>query len=522
MRHIITINALLAGLMACLIAGCSGSSSPAIPTDSSRSAEYFCYCTTAFDGTPEEPFRDFDLATLIEKGQTPASCRPAILMHGGANHSFTIVVSLHQTPFQGKMPMYTWFKDGGEAACPPIMFGFPSGGTVDYKFPKVDAYFEPADDTIQVAVSFMWRLTQAPWPQNTWNIGVIFLHWRTIQFALDPIPPPYQTFVVLYPTPVTEWGHDIAFNHYTGEAYLVFAQDRQIPCPYRLRYTVLSEDPDPDVFAWTDTGFYWAVAPNVIGNMWLPSIDVGMLNMHEHSSYPDQALIYVGVAFTLDPPDPAPPEPATPFCVAYNYWVPELDGYGDQTANTEVIDNPYVADGLDAGLPRLDIAPNNSVPPYFALAFVQEENNPDTTWEYFVWLFDSRNWDLRKMPSYDGEIRQLTLPSVACHYIGIGSPEVSVSAYENEAIGVPVGDYRPIAWRFNVGPEIFDNPQMVQGPYQGIYGPWHSLDVAFMDCGVATGIVLTENNSYYFGFADSITTDWNPTTVYVAWGNTTQ
>ncbi len=251
--------------------------------------------------------------------------------------------------------------------------------------------------------------------------------------------------------------------------------------------------------------------------MWLPSIDVGMLNMHEHNpGYPNQALIYVGVAFTLDLPDPAP------FCVAYNYWVPELDGYEDQTANTEVVDNPYVPDGLDAGLPRLDIAPNNSVPPYFAFAFVQEENDPDTTWEYFVWLFDSRNWDFTKMPSTDDEIRQLTLPSVACHYTGLGSAEVSVSAYENEAIGVPIGDYQPIAWRFNVGSQTFEERQIVQAGYDGIYGPWHPLDVAFMDCGVATGIVLTEYNDYYFGFADSITTDWNPTTVYVAWGNTTQ
>jgi len=519
MRSICTSCITLAVLFLGLVAGCSRSGNPITPGELSRGAEWFSESEEVFDGA-EHPYRDLDIATLIKKGEDIYDTLPAEIWHDGAEHRFSIMVSIQDLgPPDHKVPMYRWLKDDGTAACDETAFGVSSGPYVDYKFPKVDAIWVPEEGSIRVAVSFMWRFLQPP-PlyDDSWNVGVIFLHWWENQFADAPIPPPnledLSHVMELY-ADGTQWGHDIAFDAYQGDGYLVYTTDTgAMQCPYRLWYYHFTEDPEEGDPEWRFLGPWWAVDDDFVGNMWLPSLDVGLCVM---PTYQGQARDSIGVAFTYKEPDPEP------YKVAYNYWT--WDQTGDQTANTGILENPYVDPDLNYGLPCLDIAPSSCDPPYFAVTWVHE-NYED--WMYDVWVYDSFNEVMMRLhhpKPLDPDTQQKTLPSIACHYSGLLQPaEASVSMYENEAEQEPTDDYQPVAVRVRFNPH---NSQIlswetVDSGFNGVFGPWGPFNVAFMDSGVATDIVLDQDNDYYIGFADSIGTVTDPTTVYAAWGNTTQ
>ncbi len=514
MKWIRVLQVMTAFAAAVIVAGCSGGHDPISTGDQARSAESFFGCIEAFEGSSEEPFRDLDIATVIEKGMSPSGCLPADITRDGQSHNFSIIVSLKDSETTGKTPMYRWLMDDGTAICDETVFGIPGVSTVDYKFPKVDAIYNPVSGVITVAVSYMWKCPVAPPPWNNWRIGVIFLKWNDDDFDEETMPGYYDSDLWVDQSGYfLQWGHDIAFNHYSAELFLVFTeQTLAMTAPYRLFYRVLRESGGQ----WGASEKHWAVDSNMIGNMWLPDVDVGRLNMHDlhPDEYPDPWPIdFVGVAFTYQEPD-------EPFKIGFNYWAPSVDGYGDQEEWSEVLVTPN--SDYDTGLPSLDIAPNNTAEHYYALAYVQATDDDQ---EYDVWLADSINNDFKRLIDDDYEdeengYRERTLPSVACHYSGLYDKAVSVSMYQCPDPGEPTGSYIPTAVNFDIDSNETGEWQSVQAGYNTITGIWWALDVAYMDSGVATDIVLTDDNHYYLGFADSIDNDYPPTTVYAAWGNT--
>jgi len=439
-----------------------------------------------------------------------------MIEHEGYEHGFSIMVSIKDTGpgNQGKVPMYRWLLDDGTPAGPATEFGFYGGQYYDLKFPKVDALYDPDNERVIVAVSFMWRLLQEPPPNDVWNVDVIFLYWDVSQFESYPIPEHDGDFIHPGLVQRNQWGHDIAFNPRNAEAFLVFSTETSAPIgPYRLMYRVYSET---ILNNWSYIGPYYAASPSLIGNHWLPSVDVGLLNMHDPNDpqcpYPAWPIDFVGVAFTFKAPD-------QPYKVAFNYWAPSVDGYGHQTVNTDVLVNPYVDSSLNYGLPCLDIAPNNTVPHYYALTWVHETEEDHL---YDVWLGDNFNNDMRRLADLGCPGRQRILPSVACHYSGLyGEKAVSVSVYEDPVEGDPSGSFQPAAVFYSISYDVMDDWHRVQAGYDAVYGPWNCFNVAYMDSGIATSIVLNLSNEYYIGFADSVTTTVNPpTTVYAAWGDT--
>jgi hypothetical protein len=146
MRSILVTCSVLGLLALVTIQGCSSGSGPTAPGASERNAESFFDCTTVFQGSQNEPFRDLDIATLAESEDSLATGSPAILSIDGEDTGLSIMVScLHSSGLLGDQGFLAWLKDDGELIeIQP--FGAPGQGSVEYIFPKVDAIYKPGDD----------------------------------------------------------------------------------------------------------------------------------------------------------------------------------------------------------------------------------------------------------------------------------------------------------------------------------------------------------------------------------------
>ncbi len=518
MRSIITCGLIIGLLLVSIIPGCSEKSDPTTPNPSLRGAEFFWDCAEVFPFVVGNPYRDLDIATLVESYDSPYCGEPAVLDYNGNNTSFSIMVSLLDTnTVLGTIPMYAWLDDNGQVV-EWEEFGAPSEGFLEYKFPKVDAIYHVGDtqdsSIVMVAVSFMWRLPNAPPPLDNWELGVWLMRWSG--FAWHDLPPDIGPPDVTYPLILTaernQWGHDIAFNPQTRDLFLVFTSDSGGGnYPWRLYYYRIYQPGPP--FVWTAVGPWWAVHPGQDMNCWLPSVDVGRLSNMPGYDFP---AMFVGVAFTAKNYGGD-----QYYRVAGNYWDPIDDGDGDQTANVFSVKNTDLPLNLNAGLPCLDIAPNNSTPNYYAIAYVQEVNEDH---QYEVYEIDNINNDwflVSEAPLHANRLK--TLPSIACHYTGPADDNaVSVSMYENNSNGTPGALFSPVAVQIHIPSQTIDSQwSKVTVGYDGVNGPWLPFNVAFLDAGIATDIVLTENNWYYIGFADALVSV-SATKVYAAWGNTTE
>ncbi|HEU17859.1 MAG TPA: hypothetical protein ENO00_00535 [Deltaproteobacteria bacterium] len=511
MRSLLITSAILGFSLLTFLQGCSGVNGLTAPDARNRSVQGFFGHMPVFEGDFSEPYRDLDIATLVRSEPILTTGSPAVLSVDNEPTGLSIMVSCrHEAWPVGDQAYLAWLKDNGEVI-ETRPFGESGQGFVEFKFPKVDCIYIPGVDQenshVVVAVSFMWRLPNAQPPDNNWRLGVKFLHWSGEAFLETPIGPADAEHLWLPAGAALSdncWGHDIAFNPQRRDVYLVFtAETNAIQYPWRLKYYHLIQ-PGP-TFVWQDTGGpWWAISPNFIANCWLPSIDIGKLALQEYGGAPRMIL---GVAFT------AKMEGVSTYRVAGNFWCPDIDGDQDQTENVFYMVNPYVQPERDAGLPCLDISPNNTVGPYFAVSFVQ---SVDALHEYEVWMVDSINNDPIRLERPQG-YRQKILPSVACNYTVMGDKAVSVSMYENLNTGEPSGNYRVAAVKVNIFPVLevlsWAQVQTIQIP-----GPWNPFNVIGQDAGVATDIQVTATNDYYIGFSDKL--DATATSVYAAWGNT--
>ncbi len=512
MRSILVTCSIIGLMFLAWVPGCSHGSGPTAPDATEHGVQSFNDCAEVFPGTPLEPYRDLDIATLVDI----ITGIPSTLEIDLEDTGLSIMVScLHSPGLEGDQPFLVWLKDDG-LPLEKMPFGFPGGDSLEYKFPKVDAIYrpgmDPAHSHVIVAVSFMFR----PLPDGIWQLGVIFLHWSGAAF-LDGQPGPPDAVDLVFPPDVTlsaKWGHDIAFNPQYGDAYLVYTTDTgAIQKPWRLMYHHLIQ-PTPQ-FEWETVpdGPWWAVDPAFIANCWLPSIDIGRLVLPPE--YPVPCWI-LGIAFT------AKMQGVDVYRVAGNYWCPDIDGDQDQEDNEYFLVNPYVEPERDAGLPCFDISPNNvTLPPYYAIAFVQSVFVPLDNHQYEVWVADNINNDPLRIERTGVNSYQKTLPSIACHYTYAGDKAVSVSMYEHIDSGAPTGNYWPVAVKVEITPALAVDQTTwtpVQIGYTPIPGPWGPFDVTGQDAGIATDIEVTDDNSYYIGFSDRM--DASATSVYAAWGNT--
>jgi len=340
------------------------------------------------------------------------------------------------------------------------------------------------------------------------------MHWLGSAFSGGEMGDPDAVDYVFYcpdyveqnPEGADVWGHDLAFNPGNGDLYVVFTDNSGIAGPGKLYYFRI-EQPDPDEFEWVRYGDPWlAYHPGLAMNCWLPSVDVGVLDV---GSGPEWC---VGVAFTARYHSYCDSD----FSVAGNWWPADEDGN-----HIDILLNSYVCGlgDLDAGLPSLDIAhfqPGATPEPFWAIAYMQKVPQVRL---YDVYLIDSLHMTATRVQQDDEDNLQKILPSIACH-IQSWDHEVSISMYERQSD--MQGTFKPLAARYDL--DILGAGQ--QGWYaveQGcgvINGPWAPLNVAYADVGVATEIVIQTGNYYYMGFANSVTA--NPTAVYAAWGNTYQ
>jgi hypothetical protein len=181
---------------------------------------------------------------------------------------------------------------------------------------------------------------------------------------------------------------------------------------------------------------------------------------------------------------------------------------------------------LNAGLPELDIVPNNSVlaGKYYSIVYVQQV---DEDHEYEVWEIDSIDEMYYEVTGGGFADHQRILPSVALHYGCI--PEtgrwasITMLVATNE--GAPGSVYRPRATLFNL-----DTHQGAVGwapiSQDVTGGPWDPVFMLETDPGLSTDIVTLDEpqdpedhviNNYYAAFCNRL--DGGAGEVYAAWGN---
>jgi len=499
--------------------GCSHGRSPVTPGEGDRGAQNFSQSRQVF-GIPGDNtvFRDLDLATLVDGFSGLTSGLPSVLQFAGQPHSFAVQVSLQHIAGQGQVPWLAWLMDNPSPGSQPtivdrMIFGIPSGTGLQLKFPKVDAIYrpgvDPAHSDVIVAVSFMWRITG----EAQYGLGVIFMHWSAEAFLDGQIGMYDDHYYVLYnpsymgnPEDAYVWGQDLAFNPDDGDLYVVYTNNESPGSPHawKLHYFRISQQ-YPD-FIWVRNGPWLAFTGGWEMNAWLPSVDIGILDIH-----PGGPRWTVGVAFTAQDHPETPDE--SDFIVAGNSW-PAGPAYDGDHTNTDYHMCVTAPAGLNCGLPELDIAiyyPGTSIP-FYAMAYAQE--NPVTGHD--VMVMDSINEAPWRVARDENDVTERILPSIATHLFS-WERKASVSCYKWVS---EEGRFKPAGYRMNlaVPDSYYENEQVVQFGYDGVWGPWAPLNVAFADVGLATDIVMQTQNTYFMGFANSVLE--YPARVYVAWGST--
>ena len=494
------------------IASCSHSSNPVTPEGGDRILQDFGPPNLIFGLAGASP-ATIDMAALGAYSLSESG-RP-IAINGDY---WTVAVSLQHTP-QGDFPFYAWLQDEETTPVVERIIAIPGPASRQFAFPKVDALYvenEIAGWEVYVAVTYMWRDTG-----DDWNIGLWIAKWD--QYTFPAGEPTIQNSTLLNESDDQSFP-DLAFDFdSTGSLFVTYtsyySELQYAPYPNQLVYRQYTRSGS----TWSGTNARLVTrdpASGYLHNCWLPRIDVGYLD--SPPGYPGQFEPFVAVAYTQEGWPNVPQ-----FTCAITYWPAGEEGgiFNDWP----LVNDTQGYENFTAGLPDIDISPNDSSSGYYgAIAFVQEVPPLTYPWRYEVWVLSYKPneeppWDFFEVENDDYPYRANILPSIAIHYENIGPHYASVTMLESKNDWAPGNVYRPFATIVNLDDGSQLNAHWVQITAD-IDGPWVPLQcMAVTDPGPRTDIVMLPGggdplyNNYFAGYCDGV--DGTPNAVYIAWGN---
>ena len=477
LRHVIKDVLMLAligiGIMTGI--GCSHAGAPTTPGNNSRTEDTFG-STAALFTAAQGTYGAVDMAVLGEYKTPPGqnepslSGAPANVPYNGNDAYWTAAVSLNYDSANGDVMNYAWLKDGSTMPIKAGTIGSAGGQNVEYRCPRVAAIHvakDPVGDSeIILAVAYQSRIVGYDWHINLWIVK-----WTQSNF---PLGNPTSFAIPFFNDSGNQMFPDIAFDFDSTDLYLAYtAYDSDLDqwlIEYRHIYRY-------SAYQWNAAGPYFACNPNHGQNAWLPRIDVGYL---QPSGY-EYAEPFVGIVYTAMNYDDR-----AHYSVAVNYWA-----VSDGDANHEYYDTMFynsTYSDYDAGLPDIDISPNNSPGVfYFGIVYVQAVPAHHA---YEVWLATSFNGTLYPIANPLHTDYENISPSIALHYGDQYDHYASVSMLEDGTNSTPVGPYHAFA-------TIVDLDDGTQSLNQGwvpvsttdIVGTWTPADVVTADPGPPTEIV---------------------------------
>ena len=489
------------------IAGCGQGASPVVPSGPARSLEFWTSPLNLYSATPDvDRFWDVDLATIVAGpgvfGYTPGDIWDMPNMMGQpSNYCGAVSLCKSNDPqsVHDQFPWLTWLLTNHMPANLPVVVYASQGPAAAkptcsalFEFPKCDAITlmkQPGMQVIELAVCYMVKPTGVgPAP---WDIGVTINEWpaNSAYFPIGGEDFPNQSKNWLWMTETDERLPDIAYDPYTGDLYLVWTVLGDPSVVNYRRYDRESE-------TWSDA--YPVHAADHHG--WTPRIDVGL--MDNLPAWPNETGVNtVAVAYSAfgegEHVDGWHP------CVVYWRTSDPDAAKGDNLLSAW--NNVPQFNGLDSGIPVVDIGPNSNAQHYGALVFVQEMGEDiNDQMRYGVYEIDSIQHGYLRIdtppppPALDS-----ILPSIAVHYDSLGSPhEASLSYFA----GYDASTWVPWTCRVNLDLPVND-PLKVYNSTQISFitlGDWTPYQYLQINPGLSSSIVVREDHGYWAGFCDRV------------------
>jgi len=524
---------IIISLLACLVVvpACSRSKeSPVVPAEGRSAADFEplsieIFGPTTNGGLENNQFHDIALAQIrTAGGMWPGQeydqihgCGAVTLYRqdNNPNNPFKPVFRwLSTNPYgPGDGPFYVTDRDADD-----------DDNDADYRAVACDAAVDvwggtlaPGLPSLELAVCYQVRRIEGQLNNQDWEIGITVVRWLgddMLQFWNTP--PTERVDVVLADTIAShdELNPDIAYDHTTGDIYVVYSDVQQEVTRVYVKYRRFDRSEHaPGQYEFGGEYLVQDIAPPLEHNGHNPSIDVGYIDFAGGPTWNVVAVAYT--AQFKDPDGPGPDTPHIGYHVCATAW-PAFAQDRDWPTGFDLM-NPNFR-YQDAGLPCVDISPNTNADNVGAVTYTQvvgADGFGPITGVFVVGFLGQVGPHFQVTANLQG-LGDAMYPSIAINrQVNQGDPIFASVTFLGQT---PQSDaLRPVATRVQI-----DTQQNGWSGWVGLnsvaFGNYNISDIPFLNPCVASAIVTANNNRYWAAWCDRTEMEPPPDQVWACWG----